>query len=614
YRSTKGFDGYLLLNPQLKGGRYTLRAYTNWLGNYGEAAFFTKYIYVQELQPPSLLLELEPERESYAPGRTVRYTLTARNRQDRPIGNQPITAALRIDGKTAQQQAFITDADGVADLYFALPLSLRSYDVQLSATVEADGDVASVLRAVRILHKDVRLRFFPEGGQRANANHKIAFRATNKEGKPVDVSGRVLAGQQTLLTFTSRHNGYGHFVLPPVSDRDLRVVLDQVPDTSFALPEIGLFAVAANLQVAEESITLDISNNPGVGSFNLSLFREDSVLLTQPAFSGRIILPLTGRPPGVYTVTLTDETNRMRWERRFFRRPEKITLADFQPTPKGDRPGHTFTLHDAAGDKVMGDFSVAIVDDRPHTQQNDKQPHLVTQLLLQSQLTGTLYEPNDYFDPKQPQAMAALDDVLLCHGWRAYEWAELTEYAYAPLQTGLHGYVSRDYRNRKTTKPLIFNGKRLAPDQDSVYRLRLPPLPEASINPGLMYYSVGKITEYSYQWRNLIQVLPVNKRYTPPKASTTRKRAQLPKATTWSQEQMMAPAPLETASGLSVTSSQQLDEVVVVGYGRTMKSTTGGLVVQTQTDLEDAEYTIRSAEQGLYRPRFAFNSIPTIPL
>lgn len=612
HRSTSGHDGYLRLHNQLKGGRYTLRAYTNWLGNFGEAAFFTKYLYLQDIKPPGLLLELEPERESYAPGTNVHYTFTARNRLGEPLANHPVSAALRIDGEIAQELPFQTDPAGITDITFLLPLGLTTDDVQLSVTVRADGDVSSVLRPVRVLLQDITLQLFPEGGQRSAADHKIAFRATNRHGKPLDVSGRIVSGAKTVLTFRSQHNGYGHFILSPPRGRQQKLLLDQFPDTSFALPEVGFMAVPATASFAGDQVMLDIDDYSGAGFFNLTLQREDSIMRVQQVFTGRTVLSLAGAPPGVYSLRLDDETGRPRWERRFFRRPPEVAMADLTATRINGSAAHTFTLTDAKGAFVNGNFSVAIVDDRPHTQQNDKQPHLVAQLLLQSQLTGTLYEPNDYFDPDQPQAMAALDDVLLCHGWRAYEWSGLNNFPYSPLQTGLNGFVTKGYNGAKARKHLKFNGEILQPDEDGMYRKRLPPMSSLSLNPAVYYYRNTRMEEITYLQRKLIQALPIPQLYSPPKAAAQRRRVQVPKTTTWSKEQMTAPVSVETER--SESGSQVLNEVVVVGYSQAMKATASGVVIRTTDQHNGTEYNIRNYESALYRPNYFFKPTPTVPL
>lgn len=599
YRGPNGHDGYLQLDQQLRGGRYTLRAYTNWLGNFGESALFTKHLYLQEAVNPNLLLQLEPERESFAPGTTVAYTLTARDRRGDFLTGREVTATLRIDGATATKRRFFTGADGITDIRLPLPANLATDDVVLTASVRDGDEVESALRTVRVSLGFIDVRFFPEGGGRSNGTHKIAFRATDRYGKPLDVSGEVLSDGIPQSVFESLHNGYGHFYVTPDDGSVAEVRLEGYPDTLFRLPPPTFFAVTAGLEITASAAIMNVSGDHGAPFFHLSLAREDSLYRQEMIGNGQTTLPLTGLPSGVYRLRLHDENNRLRWERLFFHRPSAVAISQLQERKEGNKHRHEFELRDADGKPVTGNFSVAIVDDGPYGKQNDKQPHLVAQLLLQSRLRGTLYEPNDYFDPNQPDALSALDDVLLCHGWRMYETASPEVFAYAPLKTGIFGKV---YNNSLlNSRKLQVNGQKIELNAQGNYVHPIATFTSVSLRPDISYgYSYGELGEDGVNTnRNnrIARVLPYGKLFTPAPPTVQGRTAQRVKTTSYDRQEMNVAPSVE--AGISEESGSSLSEIVVTGYSVSIQNALTGAVVYIDRSGDLSNYSIRGYEAEL---------------
>jgi hypothetical protein len=594
FRTGASHDGYINLSPQLKGGRYMIRAYTNWLGNFGPERFFTKYIYVQSIVKPNLLLDLEPERESYGPGQTISYLLTARDRFGEPILNAEVTAQLRIGGAAAATKTLLTSPNGTINLSFTLPANLATTDVLLSATVSADNTTETVLRSVRIILNDVNLRFFPEGGGRAPVGtQKVAFHATNVYGEPADVEGQILADGQAVLSFKSQHNGYGHFVLPDLGNTPLFARLDGL-DSIYRLPIPNARGISVTAVLNNGLLSVTPINT--VEPFRLQVTREDSVYYASGVpLQSNLQVDFTGFPPGVYQLTLSDLEGRPRWQRLIFHRPKAVEITSFvyQDTFINNV---NFRLTDAGGQAVKGNFSVAIVDDGPHTLQNDKQPHLPTQLLLQSQLTGKLYEPNDYFDAEQPEAMAALDDVMLCHGWRMYEWKK-NGIVYDPLQTGVYGKVvtRTGSRTQYNKKPLKLNGAKLKPNSDGFYRHRVRDFEWFSLEPSTPQYGYHGSSDY-YKYIN-VKALPPDNLFLPGKPFQYRRRAQKIKTSDFERQQVLgAPTNERLGNAPETSASGVLSEVVVTALGVTTKNMLSGVAsIYGRSDINTA-YTIRDNE------------------
>jgi|GEM_PF-3561892 len=616
HRGKYGHDGYLQLKSSLPGGRYTLRAYTNWLGNYGSASFYTKYLYVQQTYRPDLLLQLETQREAYGPDDRLNYTLTARDRFGKALRKATVVADLRVAGRAVSTRTLTTNSRGEAFLDLRLPQDLATPDVILAARVSADGATETVLRPVSIVLDSVRLDFFPEGGYRAaGAPQRIAFRAVGPNGKPVDVAGDILAGNRRITTFSATHNGYGHFDLPANAPAKLTAGILRPTKIvrPVSLPEPNNTALAARLSVSGRELELTLHGQ--VSGLRFRLATEDSLFLEQKA-DENLKLKLTDYPAGVYRATLTDARDNARWERLIFLEPDLQPVFSEVLAPKLNFPELRFFLKDRKGQPLRGNFSLAVVDDARYTRQNDQQPHIVAQLLLQSQLRGKIFEPNDYFDTEQPAARRALDDVVLCHGWRGLDWELAQRPRYEHEQTGVYGkytnaglfpsrprYYGSGHRHpftlvEKTPLKGLGNGR---------FRLRLP-RPEAG-------YSL-MIGNKSYGHNNRL-LLPLEHRYKP---YLGEKRTGMAAPALTQQREVdvditAGPQAETTSSRISVAAKHmtnmdaRLEEVVITGYAinsRGYLSESTGRVVYRISAQQD--YTISDGYRSdLFRAKsFSF--------
>ena len=80
-----------------------------------------------------------------------------------------------------------------------------------------------------------------------------------------------------------------------------------------------------------------------------------------------------------------------------------------------------FSVRDETGEPCAATLSMAVIDDRNLTFANDKQAHLMSHLLLNSELEGKIEEPSAYFDLDE-KSEHALDLLMLTHGWKRYHW------------------------------------------------------------------------------------------------------------------------------------------------------------------------------------------------
>ena len=613
YRGVAGHDGYLPLKTDIPGGRYTLRARTNWLGNYGPAAFYQKYLYVQKLRTPDLLTDLEIKGEGFWPGQRVPLNFTLRDRKGRPAEDATVRLALRVAGREVAHLSFFTNAAGQADtpLVLALPKDLNTTDVIITARATHEGASETTLRQVNVALNNIRLAFFPEGGYRvATGPQRIAFRATNAYGKPADVTGylRPVGQGKPIFRFNAVHNGYGHIDLPAGAPAELEAILiapsESATPIAFPVPRHDAFAARLILTDRRLSVFTDLM---GEDFLWLRLQTEDSTFLEQK-LTGALTLDVSDWPAGVYRATLLDADLIARWERLFFLRPKTTARISDVQSPSLTTPSSrvAFRLTDADNKPLRGRFSAAVVPAAPYAKQNDKQPNIVAQLLLQSQLRGKLHEPNDYFDPEQPEAAAALDDVVLCHGWRGLSWEPGRSFAYPHEQTGINARVKKG--GSVIRRKVFYQGRQLLADSTGHFVKRVPVFQREELKTKPKFR--GAI--------ELMLLLPLSKRYVPQaKTGRTAKVLSIEEKTELSfvepekdSEKSVTAALAKSVDGIvagvtydEIGTTGQLEEIVVMGYSTARKSDLAGSVVAVWNESSD-DYSIhRQVYRGYYQRR-----------
>ena len=82
--------------------------------------------------------------------------------------------------------------------------------------------------------------------------------------------------------------------------------------------------------------------------------------------------------------------------------------------------------------------------------------NLAAYFLLSSDLPGTVEQPDFYFQENNPDALQALDNLMLTQGWRRFVWKDILTETYPPLkfypEEGLA--VSGQINRLLTNKPL----------------------------------------------------------------------------------------------------------------------------------------------------------------
>jgi hypothetical protein len=139
-------------------------------------------------------------------------------------------------------------------------------------------------------------------------------------------------------------------------------------------------------------------------------------------------IPKAQLPAGIVSVLLYDEQLHPNCERLAFintRNEVKVTLKSDKPVYQSkEKTDYTIRVTDAKGQPVHANLSLAAVDASivPADETN-----ISAYLLLQADIKGKIENAAQYFDPANANRFKQIDLLLLTQGWRDFVWKRLAD-------------------------------------------------------------------------------------------------------------------------------------------------------------------------------------------
>ena len=440
--------GSFKLNANAVGGRYTVKAYTNWQKN--QDLFFEQKIQVQKPVLPKLKMTLDMVREAYGPGDEVSADLELKALDDQPLAEKEFKYLLALDGKKQKTISGKTDKNGKAKIHFSLPNNLKTTDGLVNILIEHLGQMESIARSVPIILNKIDLQFLPEGGYLlTNVENGLAFKALNEFGKPADVTGVILDEKgNEVAEFTTYHQGMGAIDFKPNTTEKYvaRIIQPEGIKGEYPLP-IAVkkgFGVRV-IENKNDELTVAVHSTQSE-SMTLVLQSRGEIFdfaSTKPeAGVQQIKLSTQNVKIGIAQLTLFDAQEMPRAERMVFLHPDKKLSIDITADKPSYQPRDAVNLNIAVRDErgipLSGKFSLAVADDNLLSFADDKQGNILGSVLLNSELKGTIEEPNFYFDPPEAHPekdqVLALDHLMMTQGWRRFDWNEARGEALAAVE------------------------------------------------------------------------------------------------------------------------------------------------------------------------------------
>jgi TonB-dependent SusC/RagA subfamily outer membrane receptor len=428
--------GNFALNENAAGGLYKVKAYTNWMINFGNDYAFEKEIQVQKVVYPRLLSKLNFKRENYAPGDTVIADLQLENLDNSPLMFKDITIDIFFDGNKKETFAITSDSKGKAIIQCILPASLNTNDGMINAKIKYEGNIEAISRSIPIILNKINLQFFPESGYSIeNVLGNIAFKALDEFGKPVDVEGIIADENDNIVTsFKSFHQGMGAFKLTPGAGKSYYAKITKPKiETKYKLSEAFVKGYSLMVERMLNDRYKVFIHSPVNGKVHIIIQAGKEICFSRSidASIGKNYLEFSSNsfPVGTAIITLFDGSGIPRCERlAFFNYQKKMNISmTFDKKKYEPREKVTLKIRTLDGDSIptSANLSLAVINDQLHSFADDKQHNITSWMLLGAEVKGKIEKPSFYFDSKEEKAEEALDYLLLTQGWRRYSWDDL---------------------------------------------------------------------------------------------------------------------------------------------------------------------------------------------
>jgi len=442
--------GDFSLTDSLKEGNYRIRAYTNWMRNFGEEYFFDKTFTIGNSISNTIITQADYTFSKDPKGQKVIASLNYADMDGQPLINKEVTYQVVLDFRTILKGKGITDSKGNLQIIFVnnQPFILKSG--KILTTIRLDEKIsASKNFPVKSTSNETDVKFFPESGDMINGiSTRVAFKALGSDGLGLAVSGYISDQNDVSITeFQAEHAGMGSFkIKPSVSNTyTAHITFADGSVKAIPLPKVkaqGYVLTADNADPNELKIRISTTE----------LDQPDSELTLVAQTNGQVqfvsknkmnsrtfnaAIPKSRFPTGILQLTLFSPKNEPVAERLVFINHSdflKINLSTDKPEfQKREKVKLMLDVNDPKGTPTLGSFSIAIIDESKVPVDEASETSIISNLLLSSDLKGFIEQPNYYFTDTSEAKVRQLDNLLLTQGWRRFEWKNILSNNYPTL-------------------------------------------------------------------------------------------------------------------------------------------------------------------------------------
>lgn len=343
-----------------------------------------------------------------------------------------IQISLENGRKIVSARKLKTDGKGYCKVSF--PPINQSSDFLVNVVVKYKNKEKKVRLPVNYIMNSIQFDLFPEGGYLIDGIPcKMAFKAVDLNGEPLEIKGKLFENGSPLREFKSVHYGMGFINFTPQKSNKYFIRIEEPAiDTVFNLPEIQ-----------DKGISLQLITNAGnyvVFKIINSINEKKSDLVFKLQSRGEIYyqekisinrevtlkVPVDNLPIGIVEATVYDYQLRPVAERLVFINIEKklnikVTLSNDNLFTK-ERVGLKILVTDDKGYPVITNMGISIYEKM--SDDTLSRNNILSYYQLSTQIKGKIHNPSYYFNPKNKNRKAAIDLLMLTQGWRRYVWNE----------------------------------------------------------------------------------------------------------------------------------------------------------------------------------------------
>jgi hypothetical protein len=299
---------------------------------------------------------------------------------------------------------------------------------------------------------NIQLDFFPEGGNLVSGFvNAIAFKATDENGLPVELSGIIVNSKGvTVASFSTYHDGMGMTELTPEPGEKYTAKTEQpVAGKTVALPDVLAQGVLLSLIPHPQGSFFEIRQrvtDPALRAAYMIGQMQHHVVFRQELNGSKDelqgVLNTEKLNSGILQVTVFSREGLPLAERLIFvNNKEYVRAASIRTdTLSFDQKGRNhFKI--LVKDTVQGSLSVSVTDAdyalTPYREEN-----MYSGLLLTTDLRGYIHNPAWYFAADNDSVKMATDLLMMTNGWRRFRWQELAQKVKQPLSFADPSYIT----------------------------------------------------------------------------------------------------------------------------------------------------------------------------
>lgn len=283
------------------------------------------------------------------------------------------------------------------------------------------------------------IQFLPEGGNMVNGiQSKIAFRVVDENGTGVKTSGTIVnENNEALVQFTSGLFGIGSFLFKPEEGHSYKGVISLPGGVKMFVPLPAAYNKGYVMQLEENTgnqlkVSVHASaNNAGSPQVYLFAHTRNSIKYRMPSIlqngTTEFIIDRSVLGDGISHFTLFTADGKPACERLYFKYPEKELQIDLSADTisygKREKVHLYISTSDQNGKAAKASMSMAVY--RIDSLQGIDEMDINSYLWLNSDLKGRIESPQYYFSSKSREVLEAMDNLMLTHGWRRFNWEEI---------------------------------------------------------------------------------------------------------------------------------------------------------------------------------------------
>jgi hypothetical protein len=460
---------------------------------------------------------LQTDKTSYNSGETVWFKayLTADN-LPAPMSKTVYAELLNEKGMVLQRKMMPVILAGAAS-DFILPDSLPDSRLFVRAYTSWMLNFDSSLLCVKPIHiipkkitakkaaaSTYSISFFPEGGDLVEKvlSH-VAFKATDQDGTPIAVKGDIVNNDnKTVSSFAAVHDGMGSFVLAPLPGEKYKAIWKDKNGVRHesVLPAAKKDGVVLSIGFPDNALHYSL-NRPDSVSPEYLKFTVVAQSQQRLMYSAQINLskkttvtaPMItdSMPDGVLQITVFNALMEPVAERLVFVNNNAYSfITDLHLIEQNIIKHGRNVIQLDVGGSLLTNLSVSVTDaDVIPVGKNES--NIYSELLLSSDLKGSVYNPAYYFSGDADSVKQHLDLVMMTNGWRRFKWEKLLANEWPVLTYLPDNYLTIQGRVLGLSRTLLYNkaiSGILKTKNNPASFLNIPISEQGNFSQGSMYF------------------------------------------------------------------------------------------------------------------------------